>query len=58
MRGEVRKVVVFNVGNESDRKLYEYAQSVNFTRLVKSYLARELRKSAKPTNEIKVNLEG
>lgn len=54
MRSEVRKSVVFDVGKDTDRKLYEYAQTVNFTRLVKSYLARELRSKG----ELKVKLEG
>lgn len=54
MRGEVRKVVVFDIGKDSDRRLYEFAQTVNFTRLVKSYLAREL----KAKGELKIKLEG
>lgn len=41
-RLEARKAVVFNLANEADARLHEYANEVNFSRLVKKYLEADL----------------
>lgn len=43
-RLETRKTVVFNLANEADRTLWEYASRTNFSQLVRRYLAMDMRK--------------
>lgn len=44
MRIEARKTIVFNVGEESGMKLYQFAQSLNLSEFVRSKLAEEMQK--------------
>lgn len=45
-RLEARKAVVFNVADEDDRALWEYASRSNFSQLVRRYLAADMKKQA------------
>lgn len=42
--GECRRSISFNLDNPHERAMYEHSKQINFSRLVKTYLARELKR--------------
>ncbi|MFB5192000.1 hypothetical protein [Alicyclobacillus fastidiosus] len=42
--GEKRRAVSFNLDNPQERAMFEYTKRTNFSKLVKTYLARELKR--------------
>lgn len=51
-----RKPVEFNLSNETERRMYEFAQTINFGRFVKSALRIEMeRRRINASNSIQVN---
>ena len=47
-RLETRKTVVFNLANEVDKTLWEYASRTNFSQLVRRYLSADMKKRNAP----------
>ncbi len=49
-RLEARKAVVFNLANEEDKELFEFASKNNFSKLVRKYLRNEMKRTARVTS--------
>jgi len=52
--GEKKRATSFNLAKESERAMYQYSMSINFSEFVKRSLAAEMKRKSK--SSIQVNL--